>query len=397
MKNYRVLVVIMFFSAACRAQSGTDAVSLPAISLKAELVVGDLQAPTDMVFPANGTIWVTEQNGKIKVIKGGKVTGVLLDLGDKMVDVNQGYDERGLLGITLHPSFATNKKFYVFYSAPTSGHYDHKGMVVEYKLLPNSENVDAGSARVILSIEEPESNHNGGCIKFGHDGYLYISLGDGGGGGDQHGTIGNGQNLGTWLGKILRVDVNDANNYKIPADNPFVHAAGAKPEIWAYGLRNPYRFSFDKASGQLFAGDVGQNQWEEVDIVTKGANYGWRITEGTHCYNPRSGCDTKGTTMPITEYGHREGVSVAGGYVYNGTHLPALKGRYIFGDWSGPLFYLQNAGGAWQRGKITLDNYPHNIRIMGFAEDPSGEIYLLTNTENGPSGKGCGIYRIEGN
>ncbi|MEP6612130.1 MAG: PQQ-dependent sugar dehydrogenase, partial [Mucilaginibacter sp.] len=241
---------------------------------------------------------------------------------------------------------------------------------------------------------EPESNHNGGCIQFGADGFLYVGLGDGGGAGDRHGETGNGQKMDTWLGKILRIDVNTETGYKIPKDNPFVGKPNIKPEIWAYGLRNPWRFSFDRESKQLFAGDVGQDTWEEVDIITKGANYGWRLTEGTHCFNPSSGCPTKGITMPITEYSHKEGISITGGYVYNGAQIATLKAKYVFADWSGPIFYLQKAGDKWLRGKVTLQTYPSNLKITAFGEDPSGELYVLTNPDTGPGNTNGGMFKI---
>ncbi|HWB25716.1 MAG TPA: PQQ-dependent sugar dehydrogenase [Chitinophagaceae bacterium] len=393
MKNNGLFIIMLLVTIGCSAQQ-TGGNNLPSIPVKAALIAEGLQAPTDMAFPAAGTIWLTEQTGKIKIIKNGHVTGVLLDVNDKMVDINNGYDERGLLGIALHPSFATNKKFYVFYSAPSAGRYDNMGVLAEYTFLPNTDKADVNSARIILTVDEPESNHNGGCIKFGPDGYLYLGLGDGGGAGDRHGGNGNGQNLGTWLGKILRIDVNDGKTYKLPADNPFMHTPGAKPEIWAYGLRNPYRFSFDR-TGRLFAGDVGQNQWEEVDIIQKGANYGWRITEGTHCYNPSSGCDTKGIAMPITEFSHREGASVIGGVIYNGIHLQSLKNHYVFADWTGPVFYLAEISGVWQRGKLDVQNYPSNLKITGFGEDAAGELYWLTNTDTGPGGTGGAIYKMD--
>jgi len=394
MKNKWLLAASLLVFTFCNAQQGSGD-NMPDISIKAELVSSGLQAPTDMVFPGSGTIWVTEQTGKVKIIKGGKVSGILLDVSDKMVNINNSYDERGLLGITLHPGFATNKKFYVFYSAPSNGAgSNHKGVLAEYKLNSGGDKADESSARIILTVEEPESNHNGGCIKFGPDGYLYVGLGDGGGAGDKHGPIGNGQKMDTWLGKMLRIDVNDAKTYKIPAGNPFANTAGTKPEIWAYGLRNPYRFSFNKANGQLFAGDVGQNQWEEVDIIEKAANYGWRLTEGTHCYDPSTGCNTKGLTMPITEYSHREGASVIGGYVYNGAAISGLKGRYVFADWTGPFFYLQNTNGVWKRGKITLQNYTTGLKITGFGEDTSGEVYWLTNPGTGPGDTGGALYKM---
>ncbi len=365
------------------------------ITLNVQQIADNLHAPTAIAFPGNGAIWITEQSGKIRVVENGKLNDdPLLDLGSKLKKINNGYDERGLLGIALHPQFKSNKKFYVFYSAPSTQKSDHTGVLAEYKLQDNSKEIDPGSGRIIFSIEEPEQNHNGGCIQFGGDGYLYLGFGDGGGQGDKHGEIGNGQKMDTWLGKILRIDINTNSGYTVPKDNPFVGKTDVKPEIWAYGFRNPYRFSFDRASKQLFAGDVGQDTWEEVDIVKKGANYGWRITEATHCYNPATGCDIKGITMPIAEFNHREGVSVMGGYVYNGLQLPVLKGKYVFADWTGPLFYLQKAGTNWQRGKVTLQNIPHNLKITGFGEDPAGELYILTNPDTGPGNTKGSVYKI---
>lgn len=363
-------------------------------------VIDGMEALTDMAFPGNGDMWVIEQAGKIWVFKDGKREKIpLLDLSGKMIKLNNGYEERGLLGLTLHPGFQTNHKFYVFYSRPSKKEgANHTGVVAEYKV--NDHNIiDPDSGRIILTVEEPDGNHNGGCIKFGPDGYLYISLGDGGGQHDQHGTIGNGQDLTTLLGKILRIDINTQNAYKVPKDNPFVDREDARPEIWAYGFRNPYRISFDQQTGQLFAGEVGQDLWEEVDIVTKGGNYGWRIVEGTHCHNakntPDGSCDKKGIIMPITEYSHKEGVSVMGGYVYHGKNIPALDGKYIFADWTGPVFYLKNNGKKiWQRNSIKLNNMPSNLKITGINEDRDGELYFLTNPDTGPGNEKCAIYKI---
>jgi glucose/arabinose dehydrogenase len=370
-----------------------DAVPLTA---KVQQVADNLHAPTAAVFPAAGTVWIAEQTGKIRLVKYGKMSeSPVLDLQSKLVKISNSYDERGLLGLALHPKFSTNKKFYVFYSTPSSApKSDHKGTLVEYKLQPGSDVADLKSARVILTVEEPESNHNGGCIQFGADGYLYVALGDGGGAGDRHGETGNGQKMDTWLGKILRIDVNTESGYKVPADNPFVGKANVKPEIWAYGLRNPWRFSFDRVSKQLFAGEVGQDTWEEVDIINKGANYGWRLTEGMHCFNPSSGCPTRGITMPIAEYSHQEGISVTGGYVYNGAQVPALKSKYVFADWTGVVFYLQKAGDKWQRGKVTLAGLPSNSKITSFGEDASGEIYVLTNPDNGPGNTKGVMFKV---
>lgn len=383
-----------FFLCSYISQKSVPPGVVPGLHLKVRQIAGNLQAPTAMVFPDKSSIWVTEQSGKIRVIKNGKLTGdAVLDLGSKLPKLNNGYEERGLLGIALHPLFKTNKKFYVFYSMPATGNYNHKDVVAEYKLI-GTDKADPASERIILSADKPDGNHNGGCIQFGKDGYLYISFGDGGGQGDKHGEKGNGQNLNTWLGKILRVDVNADSGYRVPQDNPFIAKKAAKPEIWAYGFRNPYRFSFDRVSGKLFAGDVGQDTWEEVDIVERGGNYGWRLTEGVHCYNPSSGCDLSGIIMPIAEYNHREGVSVTGGYVYHGKLIPALKGRYLFADWTGPVFYLQKKGQVWERGKVILDNIPDNLKITGFGEDPDAELYMLTNPDTGPENKKGAIFKI---
>ncbi len=368
------------------------------ITLKVQQLADNLQAPTDITFPGNGDIWLTEQTGRIRVIKNGKLSDApLLDLNSKLVKIVGGYDERGLLGIALHPKFKSNKKFYVFYSRPSTKKSDHTGVLAEYKFPGGSGQTDPNSGRIILTIEEPEPNHNGGGIHFGPDGYLYVSFGDGGGQGDKHGEFGNGQKMDTWLGKILRVDINTKTGYIVPKDNPFVGRKNVKPEIWAYGFRNPYRFSFDKITRQLFAGDVGQDLWEEVDIVKKGANYGWRLMEGTHCYNPATGCNTKGITMPITEYSHREGISVIGGYVYNGQQLPVLKSKYVFADWVGKVFYLKKTGLKWERGKVILQNFSDNIKITAFGEDPAGELYILTNKDNGPGSIKGSVYKIVNN
>ncbi len=375
---------------------------LPTITLKAQKITDTLEALTDMAFPGNGTMWVCEQAGIIKSITDGKMDAVpVMDLRSKVLKINNGYEERGLLGITLHPDFKTNRKFYVFYSRTTEKKgFNHTGVVAEYKL-PESGPVDPNSGRIVLTVDEPDGNHNGGCLKFGPDGYLYVSFGDGGGQHDKHGPIGNGQDLNTLLGSILRIDINTDSGYKIPADNPFVGKADVRPEIWAYGFRNPYRMSFDKVSKRLFVGDVGQDLWEEIDIIKKGGNYGWKIMEGNHCHNnenkPDTGCDIKGLIMPIDEYSHKIGVSIFGGYVYNGTAIPALKSKYFFADWTGPMFYLKEDGKKWDRGEVKLTNLPENLKITNINEDEKGELYLLTNPDTGPGNKKCGIFKIVNN
>ncbi|MFD2146851.1 PQQ-dependent sugar dehydrogenase [Mucilaginibacter antarcticus] len=358
-----------------------------------------IQAPTAMVFPGPNTGWVTEQTGKIRLVRDGKLTGtVVLDVKNKMVRVGSGYEEKGLLNVVLHPKFNTNGKFYLFYSRNTSTinpdskngrKFDHTDVVAEYKMLPQSDMADTASAHIILAQDKPDGNHNGSGLVFGADGYLYVTFGDGGGQRDEHGTIGNGQDMNTWLGKVLRVNVDGDAPYTVPKDNPYVGKDGVKPEIWAAGFRNPYRITIDKTSKQLFVGEVGQDLYEEVDILEKGANYGWRVVEGNHCHNPNTGCSFTGYTAPISEYHHSEGVSVIGGNVYNGSQIPGLKGKYLFGDWTGPVWYLQKAGKAWNRGKVTIKNFPRGAKITGWGEDQSGEMYILLNAEAGPGPYGA--------
>lgn len=408
-----IAVVLVFVSLTCAAVLCSSYVApkkkvikkepgLPTITLKAQKITDTLVALTDMAFPEKGEMWVCEQAGIIKSIKNGQMNPVpVMDLRNKVLKINNGYEERGLLGITLDPNFKKNRKFYVFYSRTLERKgFNHIGVVAEYKL-PESGSVDPNSGRIILTVDEPDGNHNGGCLKFGPDGYLYVSFGDGGGQHDKHGPIGNGQNLNTLLGKILRIDVNTDSGYKVPADNPFVGRADVRPEIWAYGFRNPYRMSFDKVTKRLFVGDVGQDLWEEVDIVVKGGNYGWKIMEGNHCHNnenkPDTGCDIKGLIMPIDEYSHKVGISIMGGYVYNGTAIPILKSKYFFADWTGPMFYLKQDGKKWNRGDVKLTNLPANLKITGIDEDQHGELYILTNPDTGPGNKKCGIYKIVNN
>jgi glucose/arabinose dehydrogenase len=388
-----VLTLPMLVAAQKKAANKKE--EIRAISVGVQVVASGIQAPTAIVFPDNGQAWITEQSGKIRVIQQGKLLDEpLIDLKEKMVKLSRGYEERGLLGIVLHPEFKTNKKVYLYYDIPSVQKSNHSGVLAEYTLAESGNKINVASERIILTIEESDGNHNGGCLQFGPDGYLYVSFGDGGGQGDEHGKIGNGQDMNTWHGKILRIDINTDSGYKVPKDNPFVGKTDVKPEIWAYGFRNPWRFSFDKVSGQLFAGDVGQSAWEEVDIVKKGGNYGWRLMEGTHCYNPDKGCNIKEMIAPIAEYHHSEGVSVTGGYVYNGSKNPQIKGKYIFADWTGKGYYLQQAGNKWARGKLSFTNIADNAKITAFGEDAAGELYVLTNIDTGPENKNGTVYKI---
>ena len=374
--------------------------SLPAKAIKLAEVAGGLHSPVAATFAEDGMMLICEQTGLVRALQNNKLNGKpFLDIRNKLVKLSGAYDERGLLGIALHPEYASNKKFYVYYSAPSSqAGIDHQSVVAEYTTSADPFEADPSSERILLTIPEPESNHNGGDLHFGPDGYLYISVGDGGGGGDKHGDSGNGQNLNTLLGKILRIDVNAAEGYKIPADNPFV-GKHAKPEIWAYGLRNPWRFSFHGESGKLFAADVGQNKFEEVNNIERGGNYGWRIMEASHCFNPEENCETKGLIPPIAEYDHDTGISITGGYVYSGKLLPDLKGSYVFADWNGSAFYLSpktvSGNTKWEKGDLELVEKPsRDFKILSFAEDNDGELYMLTNSEVGPKGTNGAIYKL---
>ena len=390
---------LIFLNVSCVDSSKNNGVSnllAPAISLKIDPIAEGLHSPVAAVFTPDGLMLIVEQTGQIRVLENNKlIEKPFLNLESKLVKMSGAYDERGLLGIALHPNYATNKKFYVNYSAPSSEKdSDHQTVIAEYEVSKNPNVADESSARVVLTIQQPESNHNGGDLKFGADGYLYIGTGDGGGAADKHGASGNGQNLNTLLGKILRIDVNSSSGYVVPNDNPFI-GKKAKAEIWAYGFRNPWRFSFDKNTGQLFVADVGQNKFEEVNIVEKGGNYGWRIMEGKHCFDPEENCKTEGLILPIAEYEHASEISITGGFVYRGKNMPSLIGTYIFGDWTGPMFYLQKKGDAWIRGSINLVEKPTGkLKILGFAQDNNAELYLLTNQEVGSKDTKGAVYKL---
>jgi glucose/arabinose dehydrogenase len=370
--------------------------------IKVTLITKDLTAPVAMDCPKDnsGRIFICEQTGKIKIIKNGKINDKpFLDVSSILDKVNKIYSEKGLLGIAFHPKYKNNGRFFIYYSAPEADKdFDNKSVLAEYKVSSDPDKADGGSQKIIIEIKHPESNHNGGQLVFGPDGFLYIGLGDGGGTGDKHGSIGNAQSLTALLGKILRIDVDTKSPYAIPRDNPFVNNKNARHEIWAYGLRNPWRFSFDKKTGTLFCADVGQNKWEEIDIIEKGKNYGWRIMEGTHCYNPEANCNPQGLEFPIAEYSHKEGISVIGGFVYRGKNAQ-MKGKYIFGDWKGNMFYLEEKGGRWERNNLMIEGKRENnlgININSFGEDEKGEIYIL-GQKNTPTFTSNGlIYIIEG-
>ncbi|MET7000943.1 PQQ-dependent sugar dehydrogenase [Chitinophaga defluvii] len=377
--------------------TGTDD-GPPARKARLQLVTDHFISPVNMAVPRDGSgrLFFCQKEGKVWIVRNGQLlTQPFLDVSGEMVSINPGYDERGLLGMAFHPQFKQNGKFYVYYSVPsrTRGS-NHKSRLAEFTVTAGKpDEANMASKRIVMEIEQPESNHNGGQIAFGADGYLYVSLGDGGGGGDRHGTTGNGQDLGTWLGKILRIDVN-GDPYQVPKDNPFVGKEGVKPEIWAYGLRNVWRFSFDKATNRLFAGDVGQNKYEEVDIITKGGNYGWRIMEGFHDFNVPAGADKSALIPPIYEYDHGDGISITGGYVYHGKALPELKGQYVFGDYNGKTWVLVPVGNKWERAELELSGKPaESLQILSWGEDEAGELYMLTSSSTRDGFKGA-VYKL---
>jgi glucose/arabinose dehydrogenase len=341
-----------------------------------------------------GRLFVCEQSGAVRIIRNEKLLErPFLDLKSKLVSLATFYDERGLLGITFHPAFRKNRRFYVYYSAPGKEGTNHKSILAEYRASEKDPDLADPTERVIMEIDQPEMNHNGGQLAFGPDGYLYIGLGDGGGGGDKHGITGNGQDLGTLLGKILRIDVNNGNPYAVPPDNPFVKDK-ARPEIWAYGLRNPWRFSFDRVSKRLFCADVGQNKYEEVNLIEKGGNYGWRIMEGRHCYNPKKDCNQKNLILPISEYDHSVGKSITGGFVYRGNRQSLFYGSYIYADWTGKVFALSEEKGRWVNRELKVKGLKEGDYITSFGEDNAGELYMLVNQGVSPRGKG-GMYRLQ--
>jgi len=371
----------------CTAPSGSP----PALKLT-EVGTG-FSNPLIAESPVGDTarLFVGEQKGTIRIIKSGtKLATPFIDISGRITSGG----ERGLLGLAFHPSFAQNGLFYVHYSGNGKTAPTGDTVISEFKVSSSDPDVaDPTSERVVLTVDQPESNHNGGAIHFGADGMLYIGLGDGGGGGDQHGTIGNGQSTDTMLGKILRIDPGSpggGKQYGIPSGN--MTGSGVLPELWAYGLRNPWRWSFDPCTADMYIGDVGQGKIEEIDVAPKGTtagvNYGWRVMEGSTCYNATT-CDKSGKTLPVTEYDHSKGCSVTGGYVYRGTAIPGLRGTYLFADYcSGRFWTFQYSGGAAQNvTEISTTINPNSYGISSFGQDASGEVYVTSF-----NGK---VYRID--
>jgi glucose/arabinose dehydrogenase len=337
----------------------------------------DLQHSNDQTH----RLFVVEQAGAIYVFPNNPTTAnkkLFLDIKSK---VDDGGNEEGLLGLAFHPNYKSNGYFYVNYTASSPNRTVISRFTVS---AANADQADVNSEQVLLTYSQPYSNHNGGQISFGSDGFLYIAVGDGGSGGDPQD---NGQNRSTLLGTILRIDVNkqeNGNQYGIPPDNPFVNSGNFRPEIFAYGLRNPWRFSFDTETKQLWTGDVGQNAYEEIDIIEKGGNYGWNTMEGKHCFSPSSGCATSGLKLPVWEYGRSEGVSITGGFVYRGSSLKSLIGKYIYADYGSRKIWSLDVS---TNPPVNTELMEPDFNISSFGVDENNELFMCAF-----DGK---IYRLE--
>ena len=345
----------------------------PTPALKLTTFVTGLVNPIDLQIADDnsGRMFVVEQAGRVRIISNGTLLPIsFLDISGI---VSSGLGELGLLGITFHPHYASDGRFYLNYTRTISGNVHTE--ITEYRVSAANPNLaDPASARVLLTVAQPFTNHKAGQLAFGNDGYLYFGLGDGGSGGDPNG---NGQNTHALLGKMLRIDVDHMGTttpYAIPPDNPFANGVVGAPEIYAYGFRNPWRFSFDRPTGRLFVADVGQNLYEEIDLVENGKNYGWNVMEGNHCYNPAS-CTMTGLALPIFEYDHTDGSSaVIGGYVYHGA-IPGYAGTYIFGDLSSNKIWglKENSDHTWTRTELISAS----LMLTTMGQDASGELYVV--------------------
>jgi glucose/arabinose dehydrogenase len=374
------------------AAGGAAALAQSAPDVTLQPYIGSLTYPLGFVNAGDGSsrTFVITQFGKIFVYQGETGLGTFLDVsgllpcGDPSAG---GCGEQGLLGLAFHPKYATNGLFFIDYT-----NTDGDEVIARYKVSSDANVANPASATILLVVPDPFPNHNGGQLQFGPDGYLYIAMGDGGSGGDPGNRS---QNKGVLLGKILRIDVDGSGTipcgqvapgppyapYGIPADNPFVGTTGDCAEVWAYGLRNPWRFSFDRENGDLFIGDVGQNLYEEIDYqpagIPGGRNYGWRRMEGFHCYDPATNCDDGTLTLPILEHDHSLGCSVTGGYVYRGVAYPQLNGVYVYGDYCTGTIWgaVRDAAGSWSKQVIATSQF-----ISSFGEDEAGELYVVEHS-----------------
>jgi glucose/arabinose dehydrogenase len=418
------------------------------VRIELQSVATGLTSPVDFVSANDGTgrMFIVNQTGQIQVLKNGQVLGTpFLDVSSRLVTLMAGYDERGLLGLAFHPGFSDPNspgfhRLYTYSSEPVLGAadftvpnpnaFDHQSVIAEWQVSAgNPDVVDSATRREVMRIDEPEFNHNGGQLVFRpSDHYLYIALGDGGAAndvGDGHNpATGNGQDLTTVLGKILRIDplipsaqpssgdpISANAKYRIPVSNPFVattQPANRVAEIFAYGFRNPFRFSFDAVTDKLIVGDVGQDHIEEIDVVEPGKNYGWNKKEGTFLFDPANGnvsldpSPDPALTNPVADYSHADGIAILGGYMYRASTIPALTGKYVFGDFSttftaaqGRLFYMDDLNsGVIHELRIGLTGRPFGLFLKAFGRDDAGEIYALASGNLGPSGTAGQVLKI---
>lgn len=336
-----------------------------------QFVIGGLNSPLFLTAPSGdpSRLFIVERGGKIRIVKNGALRSrPFLDISSQVSTANGG----GLYSMAFHPGYATNGRFFIYFT-----NLDGDIELRRYRVSgSNANRANLGTARTILTVPEPAGNHHGGLAAFGPDGYLYVAIGDDGSAQLQ---VDNAQDLTTLLGKIVRIDVN-VGRYSIPPDNPFLDEPGARNEIWALGVRNPWRYSFDDVTGNLYMADIGQELWEEVNETPAdegGRNYGWPIMEGSSCFNPPSGCDTAGLAPPIFEYDHSQGCSITGGYVYRGRGMPSFDGVYFYSDFCS----------GWLRSFLIVNGMPADHRdwgigdiggVFSFGEDAAGELYILT-------------------
>jgi glucose/arabinose dehydrogenase len=356
------LALLALFSTAAAAQQ-----------VELQQIASGLNRPVAITHAGDNRLFIVLQGGTIVIHDGTSLLpGTFLDITSLIGDSS---NEKGLLGLAFHPRYAENGFFFVNYT-DTNGNT----VVARYTVPAGTPNrADPSTARVILRVNQPFANHNGGQLQFGPDGYLYIGMGDGGSGGDPGNRA---QNLNELLGKMLRIEVDSGSPYAIPPSNPFIGRAHVRPEIWASGLRNPWRFSFDRATSELYIADVGQGEREEINLQPAtsigGENYGWRLMEGQQCFNPSTNCNNGSLILPIIDYGHDEGCSVTGGYVYRGARYPRLQGLYVYSDYcTGTIWGAsRNEAGTWSS-RVLLDT---SHQVSTFGEDAAGELYVARHS-----------------
>lgn len=420
------------------ATSQTDASpEVEGLTIRLESVADGLAAPIGLTQPNDGSgrRFVIDQPGQIYILdSSGLIPEPFLDLSAQIIELDPNYDERGLLGLAFHPEYSQNGRLFVYYSAElregAPEGWDHTSHISEFTISEDPDRVDPDSERIILQVDQPYANHNGGQIGFGPDGYLYIPLGDGGNGGDVDAAgddlgrpeNGNAQTVETLLGSILRIDVDNGDPYAIPEDNVFAGDSEGADEIWAYGFRNPYGMSFDLETGEVYVADAGQARYEEIDLVEPGGNHGWNIREGTHCFNPDdflnapaecpdSGIRGEPLVDPIIEYerGPESGSVVVPGVRYRGSDIPALEGKMLFADYASIRFLptgvlyaaTPEPEGLWPVERVAVtasSDQPADLDrfVLGVYQDLDGDIYLMTSQQGGPSGTTGQVFAIVG-